>query len=124
MSDPSPQSPLDRNLETLLQSTLGAATPAFQEKLTREVLLEVRQQRQRHVRTIRFKLAFVGAAAVVLVGMILWWNQDHTRQPMAQVSHLYGRVTVQSNGSTQAIQQLKSYWLVLNESPPNGGPGR
>jgi CheY-like chemotaxis protein len=36
----------------------------------------------------------------------------------------YIRKPVDFTQFTQAIQQLKSYWLVLNESPPNGGPGR
>jgi len=34
----------------------------------------------------------------------LWWGMDTPIQPMAQVTNLYGRVTVQNNGDTQLIQ--------------------
>ncbi len=115
MSDHSPKSPLEKNLENMLKSTLADPNPLFQERLARDVLQAVRQQGRREWQWTRFRRVLVGMAAVVLVVVALWWGMDSSIPPIAQVTNLYGRVTIQSNGDTQAIQdtsELQSGQLV------------
>lgn len=104
MNDRSPNSPLEKNLETMLRSTLGDPNPSFQETLTRDVLREVKQQGQRESQSIRFKRLLAGIAAIMLVVVALRWGVDNSMQPVAQVTNLYGQVTVQSSGASQTIQ--------------------
>ena len=67
MSDRSPNTRLEKNLENMLKATFGASNPVFQETLTRDVLQAVRQQGRREPKSIRVKRALVGLARQVVL---------------------------------------------------------
>jgi len=107
MSKNPPDNPLKKNLKNMLKCALDDPNPLFQERLVRDVLLAVKQQSQsksHSTQAARIKRVLISMAAIVLVLVALRWNIDKSIEPIAQVTTLFGHVTIQNNGESLAIR--------------------
>ena len=112
----------DENLKRMFESAFDPPRPGFQDRLVSDVLDEVAAQRKlarqesgtsfrRAVQGVSTKWwwrpwVYAGAAgATLLVAAAIWISMAAGNRAIGQVSCLYGFVTVQNGGGSQAVSE-------------------
>ena len=108
MNNHLPKDPFETNLEALLRAAFDKPDPRFQERLQRDVHLAIQQQDTGKPSVHRLRRFLIGAAAIILVAASIWVAVDEPAQPVAQVTTLYGHVTVEAEGASEAIQASRT----------------